>query len=222
MSELDKSIISIFKKYYPNVDHKTIEADILANMIDHMFEIEKAKYSDSESDSDSVNSDSIIEENYSKATKLIPKMIESGDLISIKGRLNNIDVKILFDSGCQTSSTFSSIIAKANLENIVDKKARTYCMGINGRTETCGMIWCTNIELEIDKVSGNYISVPIKLSILDDIKNNEDNNIDMETEFNNKIDILIGTDFMKTHNVIINFSKKIIIVNDDKIIYVKD
>jgi hypothetical protein len=219
MSELDISIINIFKQYYPNVDHTTVEANTLANMIDEMFEIEKSKYSDSESDTESVNSDPIIEENYSNATELIPEMIESGDVVSIKGRLNNIDVTILFDSGCQTSSTFSSIVEKANLEYIVDKKAKTYCMGINGRTDTIGMIWCTEIELETEEVSGNYISVPIKLSILDDIKNKEDEDLDMETESNNKIDILIGTDFMKTHNVIINFSKKLVIINDVEIKY---
>ncbi len=130
-------------------------------------------------------------------------MIESGDVVSIKGKLNNVDVNILFDSGCQTSSTFSSIVARANLENIIDKKAKTYCMSMTGKTETCGMIWCTELELE------NYISVPIKLSILED----------PETESNNRIDILIGTDFMKTHNVIINFSKKIIIINNVEINY---
>ena len=208
MSELDISIITIFKQYYPNIDHTTIERNTLANMIDEMFEIEKSKYSDSESESDQ-EQDPVIEENYSKATELIPEMIESGDVVSIKGKLNNVDVNILFDSGCQTSSTFSSIIAKANLENIIDKKAKTYCMSMTGKTETCGMIWCTDLELETYK---NYISVPIKLSILEDPE-------DPEIESNNKIDILIGTDFMKTHNVIINFSKKIIIINDVEINY---
>jgi hypothetical protein len=203
MSELDISIITIFKQYYPNIDHTTIERNTLATMIDEMFEIEKSKYSDSESESEL---DPVIEENYLKATELIPEMIESGDIVSIKGRLNNVDVNILFDSGCQTSSTFSSIIDKANLRDIVDKKAKTYCMSMTGKTETCGMIWITDLELQ---TSENYISVPIKLSILED----------PETESNNKIDILLGTDFMKTHNVIINFSKKIIIINDIEITY---
>ena len=203
MSELDISIITIFKQYYPNIDHTTIERNTLATMIDEMFEIEKSKYSDSDTESEP---DPVIEENYLKATELIPEMIESGDIISIKGRLNNVDVNILFDSGCQTSSTFSSIIDKANLRDIVDKKAKTYCMSMTGKTETCGMIWITDLELQ---TSGNYISVPIKLSILEDPK----------TESNNKIDILIGTDFMKTHNVIINFSKKLITINDVEITY---
>ena len=203
MSELDISIITIFKQYYPNIDHTTIERNTLATMIDEMFEIEKSKYSDSDTESEP---DPVIEENYLKATELIPEMIESGDVVSIKGRLNNVDVNILFDSGCQTSSTFSSIIDKANLIDIIDKKAKTYCMSMTGKTETCGMIWITDLELQ---TSENYISVPIKLSILED----------PEIESNNKIDILLGTDFMKTHNVIINFSKKLITINDIEITY---
>ena len=203
MSELDISIITIFKQYYPNIDHTTIERNTLATMIDEMFEIEKSKYSDSDTESEP---DPVIEENYLKATELIPEMIESGDVVSIKGRLNNVDVNILFDSGCQTSSTFSSIIDKANLIDIIDKKAKTYCMSMTGKTETCGMIWITDLELQTLE---NYISVPIKLSILED----------PEIESNNKIDILLGTDFMKTHNVIINFSKKLITINDIEITY---
>ena len=40
MSELDISIITIFKQYYPNIDHTTIERNTLATMIDEMFEID--------------------------------------------------------------------------------------------------------------------------------------------------------------------------------------
>ena len=46
-------------------------------------------------------------------------MIESGDLINARGKLNNIPVNILFDSGCQTSTSFTSIIKKANLEYFI-------------------------------------------------------------------------------------------------------
>ena len=45
-----------------------------------------------------------------KANELIPDMIESGDLINVRGKLNDIPVNILFDSGCQTSTSFTSII----------------------------------------------------------------------------------------------------------------
>lgn len=208
MSELDISIVTIFKQYYPGIDHTVLDNKTLAMLIENMFEIEKSKYSDSDSDSGSDSeSDPIIEENYNVATKLIPEMIDSGDMIIVKGFLNKTPVNVLFDSGCQTSTTFTSTIVKANLQHLVDTKSKTYCNGINGATKTCGMIWCTQLELKKSNRAKKFISVPIKLSILDDSTNN--------SEFDeNRVDILIGTDFMKASNVMINFRKKSIIMND--------
>ncbi len=249
MTDLDISIIKLFNQYYPNIDHTVLDKNILVTLIENMFEFEKSKYSDldtdtdsdQESETDNVISDPIIDENYNIANQIIPEMIESGDMISIKGRLNQVPVNILFDSGCQTSTTFRSVIKKANLESIIDKTARTYCNGINGVTKTFGMIWCTELELELEtnintntntknKSKGKAktkaktsITVPIKLSILDDNKNKRKLEADYENEDNDeenkKTDILIGTDFMKASNVIINFSKKIITLNDIDISY---
>jgi hypothetical protein len=227
MSKLDISIVTIFKQYYPFIDYTTLDNNILAMLIENMFLMERDKYSLSDSDeeiNDSVSDksvsddeDMVIEENYSKANELIPDMIESGDLINIRGKLNDIPVNILFDSGCQTSTSFTSIIKKANLEYLVDKKAITYCNNIDGVTNTCGMIWLTELELEINK--DNYITVPIKLSILDDSKNIKQEDLDDEFDTTNKIDILLGTDFMKSNNVTINFNKQIITLNEHEITY---
>lgn len=216
MSDLDISIVKLFKQYYPSIDHTTLDNGILAILIENMFEVEKSKYSDTDSDTNSdTESDSestqdpIIKENYIVATKLIPDMIESGDMICIQGRINQVPLNILFDSGCQTSTTFMSTINKIGLEHLVDKKSRTYCNGINGVTKTYGMIWCTQLELHTNNETDNYISVPIKLSVLDNSNNSSENSIDL----------LIGTDFMKASNAIINFSKKIITLNETDIKY---
>lgn len=245
--DLDQSILTLFNQYYPYIDHTILEKNVLAMLIENMFAIEKAKYSESESESDSEldseleleleleseselelepesgsESESIIEENYLKANEIIPGMIESGDLVSVRGRLNQIPVNILFDSGCQTSTTFTSIVKKADLESLVDKKATTYCNGLGGPTKTYGMIWCVDLELETEIETDNYISVPIKLSILDDSKNKKDNsdsNSDYEFDNKNPINVLIGTDFMKSSNVIIDFSKKLITLNDIELSY---
>jgi hypothetical protein len=231
MSELDISIVIIFKQYYPFIDHTTLDNNILAMLIENMFLMEKDKYSLSDSDEEyneenndlvsdneeSDNEDMVVEENYSKANELIPDMIESGDLINVRGKLNDIPVNILFDSGCQTSTSFTSIIKKANLEHLIDKKAITYCNNIDGVTNTCGMIWLTELELEINE--DNYITVPIKLSILDDSKNIKQEDSDDEFDTTNKIDILLGTDFMKSNNVTIKNKKKIITLNEHKITY---
>ncbi len=209
MSDLDISIVNLFKQYYPSIDHTTLDNGILAILIENMFEVEKSKYSDldtesdTESDSDSTP-DPVIEENYAVANQLIPNQIDSGDMICVQGRINRVPVNVLFDSGCQTSTTFVSTVNKTGLEHLVDKKSRTYCNGINGVTKTYGMIWCTQLELKSNPESDNYTSVPIKLSVLADAKTEDEPN---------QVDILIGTDFMKATNTIMNFSKKTIELN---------
>jgi hypothetical protein len=214
MSDLNISIVNLFKQYYPSIDHTTLDNGILAILIENMFEVEKSKYSDTESDTNSdIESDSdstldpVIEENYAIATQLIPNQIDSGDMICVQGRINQVPVNVLFDSGCQTSTTFVSTVKKSGLEHLVDKKSRTYCNGINGITQTYGMIWCTQLELKANNETDNYISVPIKLSVLTDNKYQSESNT-------NSIDILIGTDFMKATNTIINFSKNTIILKE--------
>ena len=97
------------------------------NLFEDSSDLEDDLEDDSVESSNSSDSDEesnpIIEENYSKANELIPEMIESGDLICVRGRLNQIPVNILFDSGCQTSGTFTSVIKKANLENFLKSKS---------------------------------------------------------------------------------------------------
>ncbi len=221
MTELDISIVNLFKQYYPKVDHTLLDNNVLAILIETMFEIEKTKYSDTDSDTDSnsdanTNSESesspIIKENYIIATKLIPNQIDSGNSICIQGRINQVPLNILFDSGCQTSTTFVSVVNKIGLDYLVDKKSTTYCNGISGIIKTYGMIWCTQLELKITNETDNYVSVPIKLSVISDTNPSE--NFD-----SNKVDILIGTDFMEATNTIINFGKKTIEISQCELKY---
>ena len=43
MSELDISIVTIFKQYYPFIDHTILDNNILSMLIENMFAIEKNK-----------------------------------------------------------------------------------------------------------------------------------------------------------------------------------
>jgi len=65
MSELHISIVNLFKQYYPSIDHTTLDNGILAILIENMFEVEKSKYSDTDSESDSESiSNPVIEDLY--------------------------------------------------------------------------------------------------------------------------------------------------------------
>ena len=218
MADLDESIITLFKIHYPDIDPFILEKDILVNMIENMFAIDNEKFAKE------IMADNLIDDNYERANDLIPEMLVQSDLIYLKGRLNGLPVNILFDSGCQVSTTFKSIIQKTELEYLVDKKAKTYCAGVSGIVETFGTLWFTELEIEVK--TDEFISTPIKLSICDDDDKkkqiDENDEIDENEKFIKKEgkspDILLGIDFMKAYKVIINFNKNTIIFNNDIVI----
>jgi hypothetical protein len=219
MSDLHESIVTLFKIHYPNVDHLTLDRDVLVTMIEKMLAADNEKFGDE------IESDKVIDENYQQAHELIPNMLVQPELIYSKGRLNKVPVNILFDSGCQVSSTFMSVIQDANLEYLVDKKARTYCKGVNGVSITYGTLWFTKLELEIS--TDNFVSLPIKLSVCKDEEDvteedNEEEQDDNDDEvFGTTPDILLGLDFMETYGAIMDFNKKQIILKNGVIINMK-
>jgi len=222
MSDLHESIVTLFKIHYPNVDHLTLDRNILVEMIEKMLAADSEKFGDE------IESDKVIDENYQQAHELIPNMLVQPELIYSKGRLNDVPVNILFDSGCQVSSTFMSVIQDANLEYLVDKKARTYCKGVNGVSVTCGTLWFTKLELEIS--TDNFVSLPIKLSVCkdeeedvteEDIEEDKEDDIGEDEVFGTTPDILLGLDFMETYGAIMDFNKKQIILKNGVIINMK-
>ena len=235
------SIIFIFHKHYPELNPSEIDKDLFVDMMTNILAIEQEKI-DKEEDNETEDEDDKdkdkddedesfeskeIEQNYLMANETIPEMFVSNDLIYLKGRLNKTDINILLDSGCQTSTAFKSSTDRANLDYIIDKKACTICQGVGGLTKTYGMLWFT--ELEIETEPGKFVTIPIKLSIVDNtIKNNLDdelNNIKLDqdelielVEQKGKLDILLGIDFMKAFKAIVNFNKKTITLNDSILI----
>jgi len=230
-NQIHESIIFLFNKHYPELNPMEIDKDLFVDMMTNIIALEQAKFDkNEEKEKEEPFESKVIEQNYLMANEVIPEMFISSDLIYLKGKLNKTDVNILFDSGCQTSTTFKSITDKANLDYIIDKKYSTICSGVGGLTKTYGMLWFT--ELEIETESNKFINIPIKLSIVDDTKKNdlekeldnfklkENEELEMLNE-SNKPDILLGIDFMKAYKVNINFNKKIITLNDSIVINYK-
>ncbi len=218
MIKIHESIITLFKIHYPDVNPYNLDKDLLVDMIQNMMEADKEKFAEE------IKSDELIDDNYEQAHELIPEMLIQSDLIYLNGKLNGLPVNILFDSGCQVSTSFKSIIQKAELEHLVDKKARTYCSGVTGITETFGTLWFTELELEVSP--DKFISIPIKLSICnDDEKNNKINEICEKEKICKKnsktTDVLFGIDFMKAYKALVDFNKKTITLNNDIIIHYK-
>ncbi len=233
--ELHPSIIYLFNKHYPELNPVEIDKDLFVDMMTNILALEQAKIDKEEADEkdnekEEAFESKVIEQNYLMANEIIPEMFVSNDLIYLKGKLNKTDVNILVDSGCQTSTVFKSTTDRANLDYIIDKKACTICQGVGGLTKTYGMLWFT--ELEIETESDKFVTIPIKLSVVDNTKKNdleqELDNIKLEqnelielVEEKSKLDLLLGIDFMKAYKGIVNFNKKTITLNDSIVINYK-
>ncbi len=232
---LHPSIIYLFNRHYPELNPVEIDKDLFVDMMTNILALEQAKIDKEEADEkdnekEEAFESKVIEQNYLMANEIIPEMFVSNDLIYLKGKLNKTDVNILVDSGCQTSTVFKSTTDRANLDYIIDKKACTICQGVGGLTKTYGMLWFT--ELEIETESDKFVTIPIKLSVVDNTKKNdleqELDNIKLEqnelielVEEKSKLDLLLGIDFMKAYKGIINFNKKTITLNDSIVINYK-
>ncbi len=232
---LHPSIIYLFNRHYPELNPVEIDKDLFVDMMTNILALEQAKIDKEEAegkdnDKEEAFESKVIEQNYLMANEIIPEMFVSNDLIYLKGKLNKTDVNILVDSGCQTSTVFKSTTDRANLDYIIDKKACTICQGVGGLTKTYGMLWFT--ELEIETESDKFVTIPIKLSVVDNTKKNdleqELDNIKLEqnelielVEEKSKLDLLLGIDFMKAYKGIVNFNKKTITLNDSIVINYK-
>lgn len=230
-----------FNKYYPDIKINELDHELLSDMMLNIaFEMSSKNIpkdnqvnknnkksiiqlnpdleSDNESEDKSNNLDKeevdeLILQNYLLANELIPEMFVPSDLIHLKGRLNGVPINIIVDSGAQGSVSFKSVIDRAGLDYLVDKKSTHYTIGVNDIKKSYGMIWYIDLELEIK--NNQYASIPIALDITDDtnIKIKEQD-LKIKTSNPNPMDMLLGINFLKAYKANINFSKRTITLND--------
>lgn len=141
-----------------------------------------------------VNKNEIIHQNaYELAYDTIPEMLVPVNSILVDGKINNIPIKILFDTGADLSVISNTAVDKLNMNDMIDTQASTICKGVNGMAMTLGELWF--IELEI----ANNI-FPVKLTVL-------------RTDFID-CDMIIGLNFMRSYKARIDFVSNEIILND--------
>ncbi|WP_256468963.1 reverse transcriptase domain-containing protein [Wolbachia endosymbiont of Psylliodes chrysocephala] len=112
-------------------------------------------------------------------------------LIVIKVKLNNVSVKVIIDTGSETSLISENIVNKLNLNNNVTKVPKINLIGINKKKFS-----------EVNK------SIIINLSV-------EDKNIEVQLLVvkDMEYDILLGTDELQKNNADINYETKTVNLN---------
>lgn len=171
-----------FSEYYPGSEIDKMDPDILSEMMYEMLlsEIDKdpslvehkipEKKLPEKSEDKNWNND-IVKENFEMAEALIPEMAFTQSLIQLNGKINNVPVVFMVDTGASMCVTHEYVIEKCCLHHLVDNKQITYVTGAHSTEPTLGKIWCVEIELEIklDDDSVSFVSIPVSIDVSHDI-----------------------------------------------------
>jgi predicted aspartyl protease len=138
-----------------------------------------------------------MDDAYELAITCIPELLVPSGKIIIDGYINNKLVKILIDTGANSSVIFTSSINRLNLNDIVDDEVDIKLNGIGMKKihKAEGIIWYIELLL------ANY-NFPIALIV------------SASTKLSNTIDIVIGSNFLQKYEAQIDFKNMIIKFSD--------
>jgi len=203
--EFYSHMINEFKKFYPDIDPMSIDADLLQDMLENIIEQNNLKQNNMNISDKNVNTNNlnqknifdknIIKNNIMMADEIIPEMGIPTNLIYLKGRLNGIPLNIMIDTGASCCFTYKSIIAKCGMEHLIDTQSKIMIQGAHGIKSSVGTIWFLEIELDISNGQEQWVSIPITIEVNDDadiIKANNDISAEMENKIS-KMKEIIGT-----------------------------
>ncbi len=183
---------------------------------------------------------SLLEKNYLKATELIPEMLVSSKLIILQGKINGTNVRILYDTGASYCIMYKYLSDKLKLHSIINRTINKRIKRIDHDISTFGFI--SYIEIEIKTENDKYICCPISFNIIDDsyeYQTEDDNQCyqeellyegileitqELEEKYNKiyekrkkqrSFDIILGLNFMQAYKSKIDFSKNLIVLNDE-------
>ena len=101
-------------------------------------------------------------------------------------------VNVMIDTGAAMCVTYKSIIKKAGIEYLLDKKSQIKILGAHGIKPSIGKIWLADLELDISNGAEQYVSIPINIDVNDDEEIIREKN-KMNQELKNKLDEIIAT-----------------------------
>jgi len=200
-------VIKLFNVHYPDLNFENLEEDLIKDIIESIIGKSVNDFPLLSGDILTESHEELIEQSYDLADKYIPEMLIPTGLIYLSGKINNVPIKILFDTGASSNCIFRSKIIEAKLEHIVDKKIKTQIQGIHSNKETFGQIWYTEIELDLNSEikETSTAMIGLNLIVIDDEKSDKNSN---------SFDIILGLNFMKSYRTNIDFMTNTITLNN--------
>jgi hypothetical protein len=206
-------IIQLFNVYYPELNFEQMNSALKKEILQGFFANTLHNLNNLDNLQENINI------NIELADKYIPEMLLPTNLIYLNGKINNIPIKILVDTGATTNCIFKSKIISAGLDDLVDKDCKSNIQGINSNDETYGKIWCTEIELENKSLNNEkiYEIIRLNLQIINDDNNDDNYNKNINENYNEnykKFDVILGLNFLKSYKANIDFATSTITLNN--------
>ncbi len=122
-------------------------------------------------------------------------------MIYLKGEYNNIAFKLMVDSGAQISVISNYMANYLGISHLIDTRMKGEAKGV-GTSNILGGIY--NCHIKVD----GYIHMPINFRVMDN-------------DFDKHL-ILLGLDFLNSHNCIVNFQNRTIQINNNVIKFMNE
>jgi hypothetical protein len=200
----DNNLIQLFKNKYPNFT----DNDIFDCISDNFKYLSKNII-----ESERIN---IINQNFDLANKNISQMLIPTNLILCDGKINNVQIKILFDTGSTSNFILKTKIQESNLDNLIDETNIIDIQGIYkniniNKQTSCGNLWCIEIEFVLNAKNDNNEKFIVK-DLNNDNRKINTNFIVIDDAYSNMVDfdVILGLDFIKFYKVNIDFAFNII------------
>lgn len=267
----DQYFMQRFQEIYPDLNPDTLEPELFEDMMKNIAKDEYNKLSNVKKQLEQLQEtgqieqieqteqteqvdQEIINENYDMANQIIPEMFVPSNLIYLKGKINNIPVNIMVDTGASCCFTYKSVIERCGVNYLIDKSSKKMIQGVHGIKPSLGMIWFLDIELCVDLSNtdaddeinkSNYVSIPIMVDVNDDTEQTHADNLvkdkvkkikeivgtndkvfelekvnqmceDMEKSITtNKLELVLGINFLKSYRANIDFGTMTMTLNND-------
>ena len=121
----------------------------------------------------------------------------------LKARINNVNVKMLVDSGAQKSIMPRKIAILCNLDNLIDRKCKGEVAGICSKQSIIGKIHLIDLQLPIDNDDEKRVELPCGFTVID-------SNIALEDD---EINIIFGLDMLVSYGAVIDFKNRKMIID---------
>ena len=150
-----------------------------------------------------MDTENLIDNNLDDALHKIPSLLACVRMIYVKATINNVNIKMLVDSGAQKSIIPRKIAILCNIEHLIDKKCEGEVAGVGSIQSIVGKIHMVDFQLPINSNDDQKVKIYGGFTVLD-------NGITIENE---EIGIIFGLDMLVSYGAQLDFQKRIMKIN---------